>query len=89
MRLNIHVARSVGLTLFVTVALVFENLLQAWQKPLPSSREIRSLDAISLVLTSGIATRPTFIESFFVDRRSEGLPSRILTVAGRVPEGLV
>ena len=37
-RLNIHVARSVGVTLFVTVVLVFETLLQAWQKPLPSSR---------------------------------------------------
>ena len=38
-RLNIHVARSVGLTLFVTVALVFETLPQAWQKPLSSSKE--------------------------------------------------
>ena len=79
-RLNIHVARSVGLTLFVTVALLFETLLQALQKPFSSSKEMRSLDAKSLVLTSSKATRPTFIESFFVVRRGGGLPSRILTL---------
>ena len=88
-RLNIHVARNVGLTLFITVALLcFETLLQAWQKRLPSSKEMRSLDAKSLVLTFSRATRPTFIESFFVFHRGEGLRSRILTVAGHVPEGL-
>ena len=58
-------------------SLVFETLLQVWQKPLPSSKEMSSLDAKSLVLTSGRATRPTFIESFFVVRRGEGLPRRI------------
>ena len=73
-RFNIHVARNVGLTLFVTVA---PFCLRLYYK------EMRSLDAKSR------ATCPTFIKSFFVVRRGEGLPSRILTVAGPVPEGLV
>ena len=47
------------------------------------------MDAKSLVPTFSRATRPTLIESFFVVRQGEGLRSGILTVAGRVPEGLV
>ena len=37
------------------------------------------------VLTFGRAPRPTFIESFFVVHRSEGLRSRILSVAAPFP----
>ena len=91
LRLNIHPRCTKRWPHFVyhSGSLVFETLPHAWQKPLPSSKEMSSLDAKSLVLTSSRATRPTFIESFFVVRRGEGLPRRILTVAGRVPEGLV